>query len=83
MSIKEKIKQELEELNEAELQKISALIDALKGKKNTRTASLTPRDFDGRLDNRNLRDLAYSVSHIATFNAKDFTGISEIEIVKP
>ena len=59
MSIKEKIKQELEELSEAELQKISALIDALKEKKNARIASLTPRDFGGKLDNQKLRDLAY------------------------
>ncbi len=49
MSTKEKIKQELDELSEPELQKVSELISLLMEKKSRRTKLLKLRDFEGNL----------------------------------
>lgn len=59
MSTKEKIKQALDTLNEKDLEKIEQLVEELQSKKGRRTKHLKLRDFGGKFDNLNIRDIAY------------------------
>ena len=63
MSTKEKIKQQLDQITESELCRISDLINKFKGKsakdaRQTSSSSLKIRDFSGKLDHANVRDIA-------------------------
>ncbi|MDF9800266.1 hypothetical protein OKW21_005529 [Catalinimonas alkaloidigena] len=59
MSTKEKIKQALDTLSEKDLEKVEQLVEALKSKKGRRTKYLKLRDFGGKFDHVNIRDIAY------------------------
>jgi hypothetical protein len=58
MSSREKIKQQIDSLNEQELEKVSELIASLKAKK--RTDGLPTFDLSGKFDKMDIRKEAYA-----------------------
>ena len=59
MSSREKIKQQIDSLSEQELEKVSELIASLRGASSGKLRHLKKRDFGGKLDKVNIRDIAY------------------------
>jgi len=59
MKTKDKIRQELEKLNEPNLEKVSQLIDELKSKKGRRTKFLKTYNLGGKFDHVNIRNKPY------------------------
>ncbi|MEM9832377.1 MAG: hypothetical protein AAF944_17225 [Bacteroidota bacterium] len=63
MNIKEKVRKQLDQLTDEELQKVSQMIHQLKSSTSaeilTKKRSLKPRRFGGKLDEVNVRDMAY------------------------
>ena len=59
MDIKDKIKKDIDKIPPEKLPELDKYISSIINAKKRRKVNLTPRDFGGKLDHLNARDLAY------------------------